>query len=51
MVTSWEHTWAIFLHNMADHGGLYAVDDVVTLARDKVAIADNMYIILDGVSA
>lgn len=47
----WEHTWTIFLHDMADDGGLYAVDNVVTLAGNQVAIADNMYIILDKVSA
>lgn len=46
-----EHTWTIFLHDMADDGGLYAVDNVVTLAGNQVAIADNMYIILDKVSA
>lgn len=46
-----EHTRAIFFHNMADHRGLYAVDDVVALAGDKVAISQNLYIILDEVSA
>lgn len=46
-----QHTRAIFFHDIADHCGLYAVDDVVALAGDKMAIAENLYIILDEVSA
>lgn len=45
------HTGAIFFHDVAKHCGLYTVNDVVAFSGDKMTISENLYIILDEISA
>ena len=41
-----KHTGAVFFYNMADGGGLDAVNDIIARSRDQVAVPQDSYVLL-----